>query len=315
MSMKRRLVGVAVVVAVLALAAGAAFAATSVTVEKLVANPMKYADKLVKVEGTVGAWPTEGALKRWQYPLNGENGGSVTVQTTKTALNGTGVTVSGKFVAPNPSDPSSWYIWEGGIPIWVYFVAIGVLVILAGALVWQLVRKDDGTIVERPYEPVRQERTAIRCPSCDAVVIEPDARFCTQCQAPLFGTTPPPPPPEASVPRERDKTRVAAWRAELLIDTPTGPQSKWLEPGVTHPKYVTIGRSQSSDILLPHDSISGEHAEIYYDESKQEYSIVDRRSLNGTFVNGVRVTGERVLQDNDSITFGPYQRATFRKLP
>ncbi len=68
---------------------------------------------------------------------------------------------------------------------------------------------------------------------------------------------------------------------------------------------VAIGRHPSSDFQFDPDrdlDVSAKHAEIR--ESNGQYTIVDRGSTNGTFVNGRRVPGELVLNDGDRISFG-----------
>ena len=62
-----------------------------------------------------------------------------------------------------------------------------------------------------------------------------------------------------------------------------------------------IGRS-SEAIELADQTISRRHAELTPDDGK--WLINDLRSSNGTFVNGVRVTGRRLLQPGDQIRAG-----------
>jgi hypothetical protein len=75
---------------------------------------------------------------------------------------------------------------------------------------------------------------------------------------------------------------------------------------------IIIGRehpetTERNDILLSsnYEYASRHHCEIFFDESKNSYFLVDC-SLNGTFVNGERVGGNRVnksrkLEHNDLI--------------
>jgi pSer/pThr/pTyr-binding forkhead associated (FHA) protein len=78
--------------------------------------------------------------------------------------------------------------------------------------------------------------------------------------------------------------------------------------GGTAPKYIglerksyTIGRQEGADIVIPNQSVSREHARIFF--LHDEEIIEDLNSTNGTLVNGVRVT-RCVLQDNDIIRIG-----------
>ncbi len=63
-----------------------------------------------------------------------------------------------------------------------------------------------------------------------------------------------------------------------------------------------IGRARENDLMLASDSLSRFHAQI----SRQEGTFVvqDRGSLNGVYVNGSRIGGEKRLQDGDILGFG-----------
>jgi pSer/pThr/pTyr-binding forkhead associated (FHA) protein len=67
---------------------------------------------------------------------------------------------------------------------------------------------------------------------------------------------------------------------------------------------LTIGRHPASDIALPWDGeVSRLHAEL--EQVAGEWTVVDDgRSRNGTFVNGVRLLGRRLLADADVIRAG-----------
>jgi len=65
---------------------------------------------------------------------------------------------------------------------------------------------------------------------------------------------------------------------------------------------ITIGRSETSDIFLPDESLSRRHAEIR--EQLGVYHLVDLGSMNGTYVNGNRVMSEQRLHDGDVIQVG-----------
>lgn len=66
---------------------------------------------------------------------------------------------------------------------------------------------------------------------------------------------------------------------------------------------MTIGRHRHNDIVLEHQTVSGEHAAIttILDDSFLE----DLYSTNGTFVNGHRV-GKHFLQQGDAIRLAKY---------
>ncbi len=67
---------------------------------------------------------------------------------------------------------------------------------------------------------------------------------------------------------------------------------------------VKIGRDPGSDIHLASSNVSKRHARIVNREGR--YFIVDRKSTNGTFVNGARVTTPQVLKNGDRIFVGDF---------
>lgn len=64
---------------------------------------------------------------------------------------------------------------------------------------------------------------------------------------------------------------------------------------------MTIGRDALCDIELPDDFISRVHA--MFEQNAHEWRVVDRGSLNGTFVNDQRVE-QHTLRPNDQIRLG-----------
>src|SRR5712692_9510650 len=67
---------------------------------------------------------------------------------------------------------------------------------------------------------------------------------------------------------------------------------------------VTIGRSRESDIVLPDQWLSRQHAEIRL--RAEGHVVVDLGSKNGTLLNGSRVRDEQQLRDGDVITLGEH---------
>lgn len=67
---------------------------------------------------------------------------------------------------------------------------------------------------------------------------------------------------------------------------------------------VTVGRGGKNDIPLDWDSqVSRTHAEL--EQVGGEWTVVDDGlSRNGTFLNGVRLSGRKRLRDRDAIRFG-----------
>ncbi len=64
----------------------------------------------------------------------------------------------------------------------------------------------------------------------------------------------------------------------------------------------TIGRIGSNNIALPDASVSSTHARI--SRTPEGFFIEDLESRNGTFVNGEKVEGKRLLADGDLIRLG-----------
>jgi hypothetical protein len=65
----------------------------------------------------------------------------------------------------------------------------------------------------------------------------------------------------------------------------------------------TVGRNKDLDFVIDgDDSISSVHAEL--SRKGPAWCIEDLGALNGTFVNGDRITSKRVLKDGDTIRLG-----------
>lgn len=67
---------------------------------------------------------------------------------------------------------------------------------------------------------------------------------------------------------------------------------------------TTIGRHQDSDVFLDDITVSRHHAVLLHKEDG--YYIQDQGSLNGTYVNRVRVE-TRKLADGDQLQIGKYK--------
>ncbi len=66
---------------------------------------------------------------------------------------------------------------------------------------------------------------------------------------------------------------------------------------------LTIGRSNSNDVTLDwDDQVSRLHAQLELVSS--HWLLVDNASRNGTFVNGERLSGRRLLHDGDMVLVG-----------
>src|SRR5438105_2954243 len=70
---------------------------------------------------------------------------------------------------------------------------------------------------------------------------------------------------------------------------------------------VTIGRLKENDVPLPLSTVSGFHAQIL--KEAENYYILDRGSVNGTYLNGQRlVAGEKkLIHDGDVIRIQTFE--------
>lgn len=65
---------------------------------------------------------------------------------------------------------------------------------------------------------------------------------------------------------------------------------------------LTIGRDSSNEIAVNDAEVSRRHARLTFQGGK--YVLEDMGSTNGTFVNGQRLTGPRVLKSGEVISLG-----------
>ena len=63
-----------------------------------------------------------------------------------------------------------------------------------------------------------------------------------------------------------------------------------------------IGRTESNDIMVKDDHVSGQHAKLCFEEG--QFWIEDLESTNGTYVNGERIAEKNPLKDEDLIKIG-----------
>jgi DNA-binding NtrC family response regulator len=84
-------------------------------------------------------------------------------------------------------------------------------------------------------------------------------------------------------------------RRHLLVFSSASP---WMYP-LPVSGEVVIGRSETADLRIDDALVSRHHARLVFDGGP--ITITDLGSQRGTYVNGVRVTGPRVLHPNDRI--------------
>jgi hypothetical protein len=68
---------------------------------------------------------------------------------------------------------------------------------------------------------------------------------------------------------------------------------------------IILGRVRDSDVVISDAEVSRRHASITWERGQPV--IRDLGSTNGTFVNGVRITGPQALRDGDTIGLGKIQ--------
>src|SRR5437868_5271708 len=65
---------------------------------------------------------------------------------------------------------------------------------------------------------------------------------------------------------------------------------------------LRIGRNSDCEIVIPDPTVSKAHATLII--NGHAYSIRDENSSNGTFINGNRIRGTYVLNENDIVKVG-----------
>jgi pSer/pThr/pTyr-binding forkhead associated (FHA) protein len=136
------------------------------------------------------------------------------------------------------------------------------------------------------------------CPECGAEVA-PAMKFCAECgtrleagqstvsYAPSFG---------------EELEQGADGAALIEMDQVEGTAGRRMHD--LGNEVVTVGRGQESDIFLDDVTVSRKHAEIVHGDGG--YRIRDVGSLNGTYVNRVRVDAVD-LRNGDEIQVGKYR--------
>ncbi|NCC52053.1 MAG: DUF4388 domain-containing protein [Spartobacteria bacterium] len=72
-----------------------------------------------------------------------------------------------------------------------------------------------------------------------------------------------------------------------------------------HDKETVIGRdNEQCDVALMDERISRAHASVIFQDGR--YYICDKKSTNGVFLNGEKISGKAPLVVNDVIEIGPY---------
>jgi pSer/pThr/pTyr-binding forkhead associated (FHA) protein len=152
------------------------------------------------------------------------------------------------------------------------------------------------------------------CPACGKNNPE-ESVYCCQCGAyladsPAGDTTITLTPVEAEVEQEAEISvpgdELAAGGAMLVVKRGPNAGTRF----VLAKSLTTAGRHPESDIFLDDITVSRRHAEIR--KAENDFRIVDMGSLNGTYVNKLRVE-EADLSSGDEIQIGKFRLIFFCK--
>ncbi len=76
---------------------------------------------------------------------------------------------------------------------------------------------------------------------------------------------------------------------------------------------LRVGRTDDCQIVIEDPTVSKHHATVHWDQPLSRFTVVDNRSRNGTFLNGMKVTETRLGLDNgDLVSFGSAHFLYFR---
>lgn len=261
--------------------------------------------------------PTDEVAIKGEFDLTDKTGVIHIKTTDDPPANGIKLTVKGTVDA---SSYPPMIVHNGGIigdsPLPLY-IALAVLIVLAIVLVVMLTRKPQpkmqpvsvGPAVRTVPQGVQGPppvKPGINCPNC-GFRNDPDAKHCEECGKPLKGGTIPPPTPTAQ-PRIEEKgtippTSSAPAIADLTVVETGGNQLNARFELSKDGKGLKIGRDAKMGIQIDDETVSKEHARIWWSEEDKAFYIQDENSTWGTAVNGQKIS-RVALNDNDQITLG-----------
>lgn len=67
---------------------------------------------------------------------------------------------------------------------------------------------------------------------------------------------------------------------------------------------LVVGRGPDCDVFIDNLAVSTHHARVFFEDD--QYVLEDNQSLNGTFVNNVKVSDRVLLRDGDVISIGKH---------
>jgi hypothetical protein len=140
------------------------------------------------------------------------------------------------------------------------------------------------------------------CPHCGAEV-KPGMKFCAECGTRLdIGQSTVSYAPSFGDDGELVTASDVEGAALIELDQVEGTAGRRMHD--LSDEVVTVGRGQESSIFLDDVTVSRKHAEIVHGD--RGYRIRDVGSLNGTYVNRVRVDAVD-LRNGDEIQVGKYR--------
>lgn len=83
----------------------------------------------------------------------------------------------------------------------------------------------------------------------------------------------------------------------IFVHEKFGGQSLSLPQGKT-----SVGRGAQNSLVIPDASVSTEHCHLLV--NGPEILVCERGSANGTFIDGVRVQGQRQIRSGQELRFG-----------
>ncbi len=119
-------------------------------------------------------------------------------------------------------------------------------------------------------------------------------------RAPIVVSQPPPRAPAGSTaPRVAASTGGAA---RLMTVNPVDPVPSEYS---LFKDEVTVGRGEDNDVVIPHASVSRQHARLM--KRNGAYELMDLNSTNGTFIEDRRLAGSQSLPNGSRVRFGDVQ--------
>lgn len=165
-----------------------------------------------------------------------------------------------------------------------------------------------------PATPPKPAAPSPKAPAPQAPAPQPKASNPTPPDAPPPASPPPATPekPKTVAVRPEDMTPPAATTAagddiESLLHQST-PRLFVKGEGLKRPVRLMkasnkIGRAETADVLLPHESVSEQHAELRFDG--KQWTLVDCGSTNGCVVDGEHLrSAEKAVRRNSLISIG-----------